>query len=207
MLHRCPSKGAATGSACWSSGRTLADRISPNLSANAIKLLSWLNTAAVTFFGDLLHSHTACQYACCFQCLHEWTVGRVGTHIVVIILHVFVSHMWTSLSSPAEKKLLPVLSKATTLSGDVAVYVTGSPGMASLHARPGEMLSNRKLYNDVQRSLALVLESAYSQTSVNSDRHKLCSWMQSQGRDGRFWPVLWCGLLLWLMLPAFRGHR
>ena len=33
--------------------------------------------------------------------------------------------------------------------------------------------------------------------------------MQSQGRDGRFWPVLWYELLFglcFLMLPAFGGH-
>lgn len=162
MLHRCPSKGAAAGSACWSSGRTLAVRTSPNLSANAIKLLLWLNKAAVTFFGDLLHSHTACQSASCNQCLHKWTVERVKAHIVLIIFHVFVSHIWTSLSSPADKKLFPVLSKAMTLSGDVAACVTGSPGIVSLHARPGETLSIGKLYNDVQRPMALIPERPYS---------------------------------------------
>lgn len=87
-------------------------------------------------------------------------VSRLATYIVVIIFQHSVSHIWTNLSSPADKKRLPVLSKATTLIGEVAVCVTASPEIAVLHARLGEMLSVLKLHNSVQRPGAVVPQSA-----------------------------------------------
>lgn len=77
--------------------------------------------------------------------LHRRKLGRLATHIVKIIFQVSVSQIWTNLSSPADKKRLPVLSKATTLTGEVAVCMTASPEAAILHARR-QMLSF-KVYN------------------------------------------------------------